>query len=146
MLAGAALLAGCRTSPPAAPRAAPGSAYLTTAEQDNRRLDRDFDRLHGRDRSRLAAARADLRDIAATERAFDRQLARLTLPSPAGATARALITANQARAALTDLAAASTTLGRLHTYDQPLAAANARVETPVRALRSQLGLPPPATD
>lgn len=44
--------------------------YLVIARAGNRRPDADFGRLQGRDRNRLAAAAADLRDIAATERLF----------------------------------------------------------------------------
>jgi hypothetical protein len=66
---------GCPTAPSPSTRpdsraAAPRCLAIATA--GNRRPDIDFDRLNGPDHERLAAARADLRDAAATERLFDR--------------------------------------------------------------------------
>ena len=163
VLAGAALLAaGCTgASGPAAAgpasRAAPAvpaispaqrkmaaRAYLAIARPANRRLDADFDGL-GDHRNDLAAAKADLRDAAATERQFDRRLLALQLPAATETVARLLVTANQARARLTTAAAASTSLSQLHRYEPRLTAANAPVEEAVRVIRSQLGLPPPET-
>ncbi|MGE5288813.1 MAG: hypothetical protein ACM3ML_16765 [Micromonosporaceae bacterium] len=72
---------------PAAGRLATGSQrqqlavrYLVIARAGNRRPDADFGRLQGRDRNRLAAAAADLRDIAATERLFDPLLRQIGFP------------------------------------------------------------------
>jgi hypothetical protein len=162
VLAGAALLAaGCSGAgqPAAAPapqanpagqaispaqRKAAARSYLAIALPANRRLETDFDGLdnhHGD----LAAARADLRDAVATERRFDRQLLALKLPAATETVARMLVTANEARARLTTAAAASTSLSQLHRYEPRLTAANAPVEEAVRAIRSQLGLPPPET-
>jgi len=163
VLAGAALLAaGCagagRPAPavPASPtapavqtlspaeRRAAAREYLAIARPANRRLDADFDGL-GDDRGNLAAARADLRDAAATERRFDRRLLALDLPPATETVARLLVTANEARARLTTAAAASTSLSQLHRYQPRLTAANQPVEEAVRVIRSQLGLPPPET-
>ena len=163
VLAGAALLAaGCSgagrpaaaaPASPAAPavqaispaqRKAAARSYLAITRPANRRLETDFDGLddHPGD---LAAAKADLRDAAATERQFDRQLLALKLPAATERVARLLVTANEARARLTTAAAASTSLSQLHRYEPRLTAANAPVEDAVRAIRSQLGLPPPET-
>jgi hypothetical protein len=119
--------------------------YLTIARAGNRRLERDFDALAGRDHGRLAAADADLRDIAATERWFDRRLAGITFPPEIERTARQLIIANQSRAILTQTAAAAASLGHMHRYLPLLARANEPVEAAVRLIRGQLGLPPPET-
>jgi hypothetical protein len=155
----ALLAAGCgggaRPGIPAGP-AAPGAGamaarrvlaaeYLTIAQAGNRRLERDFDALAGRDRGRLAAADADLRDIAATERLFDRRLAGIAFPPEIEKTARQLIIANQSRAMLTLTAAAAASLHRLHRYLPLLARANEPVEAAVRLIRGQLALPPPET-
>jgi len=107
----------------------------------NRRLDKDFERLDGRDRADLAAARADLRDIAATERLFDRRLLGIALAGRPGVTARELVRVNEARAVLTELAARSPSLGELRTYEPRLTAENAPVEREVAAIRRELGLP-----
>jgi hypothetical protein len=119
--------------------------YLAIALPANQRLEDDFDGLAGPDRNNLAAAQADLRDAAATERLFDWRLLALPLPPPTKAVARQLVNVNQARARLTVAAAASTSLRQLRGYERRLTAANAPVEEAVRVIRSQLGLPPPAT-
>ncbi|WP_042388267.1 hypothetical protein [Streptacidiphilus melanogenes] len=130
---------------PSPTHASPAAAYLAIATTGNRRLDADFDHLEDRDHANPPTARADLRDIAATERAFDQQLARLALPSAVEASARTLIRVNETRADLTARAAASTSLGQLHAAQAALTAANAPVERAVAAIRAELGLPPPDT-
>jgi hypothetical protein len=159
-LACAALLAaGCSGSGPepaptpagtAVPAAAASTralaaSYLAIAQAGNRRLEHDFDGLKGRDRDNLAAARADLRDAAATERLFDRRLLAIAFPPRTERIVRTLFAVNQARARLTDEAAASTSLGQLRAYQRQLDAANGPVEDAVRVIRGQLGLPPPDT-
>jgi len=135
---------------PAAPTLSPAERraaareYLAIARPANRRLDADFDGLRD-DRGNLAAARADLRDAAATERRFDRRQLALDLPPATDTVARLLVTANEARARLTTAAAASTSLSQLHRYQPRLTAANQPVEEAVHVIRSQLGLPPPET-
>jgi len=167
MLAGAALVtgvaAGCaaRGSPAAAgPHSASGPAvtagpspdrrgaaarYLAIAVAGNRRLEIDFDRLDGPDRSRLSAADADLRDVAATEHLFDRRLLAIAFPPATEQVVRVLFTVNESRARLTLLAARSQSLAQLRSYHRRLAAANDPVEAAVRVIRRQLGLPPPET-
>lgn len=124
---------------------AAAARYLVIAKAGNRRLDTDFGRLERRDRNRLAAAEADLRDAAATQRLFDRRLLRIVFPPQTEHVARVLYRVNQARAQLTTTAAASTSLRQLHTYERRLAAANKPVEQAVKTIRRQLGLPPPST-
>jgi hypothetical protein len=60
---------------------------VAIARPANRRLETGFDGLEDDDRDDLAAARADLRDAAATERRFDRRLLALKLPPPTEAVA-----------------------------------------------------------
>lgn len=127
-------------------RSTPAARYLAIARAGNRRLDIDFDRLEGRDRNRLAAADADLRDAASTERLFDRRLMRIAFPSRIEPVARRLYRVNQSRARLTAAAAASTSLRQLHHYQPRLEAANKPVEREVREIRRRLGLPPPPVD
>jgi hypothetical protein len=118
--------------------------YLAIAQPANRRLDHDFDDgIDGPDRDNLAAADADLRDAASTERSFDRQLVLVPLAPDTEAMARILVAVNQSRARLTSEAAASTSLAQLHAYAARLTAANVPVEDAVRVIRSELGLPPP---
>jgi hypothetical protein len=163
--AGAIAVAGCGAATPAGPahqapapsatstQLAAGAArreaaarYLAIARPANRRLDHDFDDgLDGADWNNLAAARADLRDAAATERRFDRQLLRLPLPPATEAMARILVTANESRARLTDAAARTASLAGLHAIEPRLDAANVPVEDAITVIRSELGLPPPAS-
>jgi hypothetical protein len=128
-----------------AARQALAARYLAIAQPANRQLDHDFDGLEDNDDSHLAAADADLRAAAATEQRFDRLLLGITFPAGTAAIIRILYTVNQERAQLTVTAAASTSLLQLHGYEQRLDAANQPVEKAVRAIRSQLGLPPPDT-
>jgi hypothetical protein len=118
---------------------------MVIARAGNRRLNAAFDPLEQRDRNNLVHAKADLRDAAATERLFDRRLLRIMFPSETEHVARDLYRINQARAALTSVAAASTSLRQLHAYEPRLDAANGPVEEAVRTIRRELGLPPPST-
>ena len=122
-----------------------GDRRGTCAAAGNRRLEADFDRLNGPDQADLAAARAGLQDAAATERAFDQRLARITFPAETEAIARLLVITNQSRSRLTAAAAGSVSLTRLRAFERQLAAANGPVEDAVTVLRSQLGLPSPDT-
>lgn len=139
----ATVVAGGFASGPA--RRALAARYLAIADAGNRRLDAAFGRLQRRDRNHLAAAEADLRDAAATERWFDRRLLQIVFPPRTEQVVRLLYRVNQARAALTTAAAASTSVRQFHTYQRRLNAANRPVEEAVRTIRRQLGLPPPST-
>lgn len=127
------------------PPRALATRYLAIARAGNRRLQADLDPLEKRDRSRLAAARADLSDAAATERLFDRRLLQIAFPAKLEQVARTLERVNQARASLAATAAKSTSVGELHSYEQQLDAANRPVERAVKMIRRRLGLPPPPT-
>jgi hypothetical protein len=120
--------------------------YLAIATPANRRLDHAFDALSGSDRDNLEAAKTDLRSIAVVERGFDRQLLTVGLTPDERRTAEELIASNESRAALTTRVAAAASLAQLHALEPQLTAANRPVEDKVRALRRQLGLPPPDTD
>jgi hypothetical protein len=155
---GALLLTACSAAPsgPTATSSPPGAlsapdrtalakSYLAIALPANRQLDTDFDGFDDHDHDDLAAATADLRAAAATERQFDQRLLRINLPADSEVIARLMVTANESRARLTDEAARSATLAQLRGYAHRLTAANAPVEDAVRVLRAELGLPPPDT-
>jgi hypothetical protein len=91
--------------------AGPAAQYLRIAQAANRRLEVDFDRLAGSDRARLSGAVADLADAASTERAFDRDLLRLSLPPAVELTAQNLVRANEPRAELTSTLSAYRSMG-----------------------------------
>lgn len=119
--------------------------YLAIARPANHRLDVEVDGFGDHRRDDLAKATADLRAEAATERHFDRQLARIRFPAAIESIVRALIRANRSRIALTRREARSSSLAELNTFTRRHKAADAAVETPVKALRKALGLPPPET-
>lgn len=127
------------------PRSVLAAQYLAIARPANEHLDRDFDGLADASHDDLPAAAADLRDAAATEQRFDRQLLRLELPQAEEVIARLMVSANESRARLTERAAAAPTLAALARYLPRLKAANAPVEEAVIVIRGQLGLPPPET-
>ena len=121
------------------------AGYLAVAEPANRQLDHDLDGAEDHSHDDLAAAGADLRDAAATERRFDRQLIALSFPPRTEPFVRLLYRVNQARAELTSTAAGVTSLRELRGYQRRLDAANEPVEDAVRVIRGQLDLPPPDT-
>jgi hypothetical protein len=138
--------AGQSGSTPLAParRKALARRYLAIARPANHRLDHEVDGFADHQRSDLAAAEADLRAEAVTERRFDRQLAAIPFPPWIAVMARATILANQSRAALADREARSASLARLHSYAARHRAADASVEFGVRLVRQALTLPPPS--
>jgi hypothetical protein len=163
-----ALAAGCTSSPAGSPAhsASPGPArpapvptalatgarrqalaakYLVIAKAGNHRLDIELGHLEGRDGRNLAAARRDLRAVAATERAFDQQLLRIAFPPATERFARFLYWVNQTRASLTVTAAGASSLPQLRSYERRMTQANEPVEQAVAIIRSQLGLRPPET-
>ncbi len=119
--------------------------YLAIARPANHRLDEAVDGFEDHRRDDLAKAGTDLRAQAATERWFDRQLARIRFPAEIEAMARELIRANRHRIALTRREARSASLAGLRAFTRRHRAADAAVEVPVRALRKALGLPPPSS-
>jgi hypothetical protein len=121
------------------------ASYMAIARPANHRLDVEVAAFGHHRRDNLAAAVADLRAEAATERHFDRQLARIRFPAAIAAIARALIAANRRRIALTLGQARSASLAQLRSFTGRHKAADAAVEVPVRAIRKALGLPRPST-
>jgi hypothetical protein len=121
------------------------AAYLAIARPANRRLDHAVDGFGDSKRHNLAAAAADLRSEAATERWFDQHLLRIGFPAAIKAVATAMVAANDRRITLTELEARSTSLTELGSFTTRHKAADAAVETEVRAIRLMLGLPPPST-
>jgi hypothetical protein len=121
------------------------ASYLAIARPANRRLDVAFDGYSDAAHESLARARRDLRLEAATERRFDSQLLAIAFPSWIELTARALVSVNQRRIALTERQASAPTLAAMRALDHRHRAANAAVEDEVRLIRQFLGLPPPAT-
>lgn len=143
------MVAGCASAqaPHRPPRdtKALARAYLAIAEPANHRLDVEVDAYDDAAHHDLAAAASALRAQAATERQFDRELARIGFPPRVAATARALIRVNEIRARLATREANAASIPQLLTFTGAHKVADAQVEAQVRVIRSQLGLPPPET-
>jgi hypothetical protein len=121
------------------------AAYLAIARPANHRLDVEVEAYAHHARHNLAAAEAALRAEAATERWFDRRLARIKFPPAIAATARALIGVNEIRAAMTERQAQAPSIPALLSLTSDHKAADGEVEAQVRVIRAQLGLPPPSS-
>jgi hypothetical protein len=119
--------------------------YLKIANPADRRLDIDNDGYADAEKDNLAEAKRFLLSEIATERLFDAELLRITFPPLAEQQARALASANARRITLTQHQAAAATLSALQAFNAQHKADDAAVEKPVRQLRAELGLPPPAT-
>ncbi|MGH7777300.1 MAG: hypothetical protein ACREPI_09000 [Candidatus Dormibacterales bacterium] len=147
LLVSGALWTACAPGPAAdgAARSSLATRYVAIAVAGNRRLEHDVDGFAGRDRADLVRMRADLADEAATEREFDRRLLSIAFPPAIETTARALVAANKARATLTTTAAGAASLSLVQSFVPGLEAANGAVEVQVKAIRRELGLPPPET-
>jgi hypothetical protein len=130
-------------SPQSAPRRALAAEYMALARPANHRLEVAVDGFEEHSRDDLAKALADLREQAATEQRFDRQLARIPFPRGTAAIATSLIRANRARIQLTLLEAKADSLAQLRSFAASHRSADAAVEIQVRAIRNVLGLPPP---
>ena len=119
--------------------------YMAIARPANRRLDVAVDAYEDHAHDNLAAAQSALRVQAAIERRFDRQLAAITFPPAIAATAGALISVNEIRARLAERQARAQSIPELLSFIDDHKMADAQVEAQVRAIRAQLGLPPPET-
>jgi hypothetical protein len=120
-------------------------AYLAIAEPANHRLDVEVDKYVDERHHDLAAAEAALRAQAATERRFDRDLAKIGFPPAIAATARALIGVNEIRARMAEREAQARSISELLSFGNQHKLADAQVEAQVKVIRVQLSLPPPET-
>jgi hypothetical protein len=119
--------------------------YMAIARPANHRLDVAVEAFADHAHHDLAAAEVALRLEAATERRFDRQLAAITFPPAIASTASALVRVNEIRARLTERQARARSISALLSFAANHKMADAQVEAQVRAIRAQLGLPPPET-
>jgi len=147
---GSAQPAGSSPAPtsPATPSSgtrALAALYLAIAKPANHRLDTEVNGFTDHERDNLAAAEADLRAQAATERRFDRKLLKTGFPAPVAAVVHALVRVNQNRVKLTERQARSASITQLRSFASQHKTADAAVEVQVRIIRRDLGLPPPDT-
>jgi hypothetical protein len=95
-------------------------------------------------RGNLAAAQIALMAEVTSEHAFDMSLARITFPPAVTAMAKALIRANEARAALTTKQAQSTSLIQVRSFNRRVDVSAVPVEKEVKLIRKALASPSPA--
>jgi hypothetical protein len=139
-------MAGCTTHPTGPNNGINmlASSYMAIAVPANHHLDKEVDSYNEHARDNLAVAVADLRAEVATERWFDERLLKIAFPPDIAATAKALVRVNNQRIALTTQQTQAMTIAELVAFNAKHRAADAAVETQVRIIRRQLGLPPPS--
>jgi hypothetical protein len=117
------------------------TAIMAAASQQ---LSTDMAAYTANERRHLAAAETALTAEVMSEHAFDTSLAGITFPPAIAPIAKALIQANQARAALTAEQARSTSLTRMRSFNHRAQVAGAAVQTETKLLSKALDSPPPA--
>ena len=120
--------------------------YTSIADPSDQALKAEVTAYTKNEHRSLPAARKALQKEVATELAFNNQLAELPFPPDSAVISDRLIQANQKRSQLIQEQAQAPTLARMRAMDRAHQAADATVETQVRALRAALGLPPPAAN
>jgi F0F1-type ATP synthase gamma subunit len=122
------------------------ASYTSIADPSDQALEAEVTAYTKNEHSSLPAARKALQKEVATELAFNNQLAELPFPPDTAVISDRLIQANQKRSQLIQQQAQAPTLARMRAMDGAHRAADNVVEVQVRALRSALGLPPPAAN
>ena len=120
--------------------------YTSIEGPSNKALQAEVTAYTKNEHSNLPAARQALQKELATELAFNTQLAELPFPPEAAVIFDRLTQASQKRSQLIKQQAQAPTLAQMRAMDSAHQAADATVETQLRALRAALGLPPPATN
>lgn len=120
--------------------------YTSIADPSDQALGAEVTAYTKNEHSSLPAARKALQKEVTTEVAFNKQLAELPFTPDIAVISDRLIQANQKRSQLIQQQAHAPTLARMRAMDRAHQAADAVVETQVRALRTALGLPPPSAD
>ena len=119
------------------------SQYLAVITPASQQLTTDAAAYAASEGDHLAVAEAALKAEVTSERALDASLTAFAFPPDIAPLARALIRANQARAALTAEQAASSSLTRLRSFDHRVQLANAAVQTEMKLVRTAVDAPLP---
>jgi hypothetical protein len=119
------------------------SQYLAVITPASQQLTTDAAAYAASEGDHLAVAEAALKAEVTSERALDASLTAFAFPPAIAPLARALIRANQARAALTAEQAASSSLTRLRSFDHRVQLANAAVQTEMKLVRTAVDAPLP---
>jgi hypothetical protein len=119
------------------------SHYLAVITPATQQLNTDAAAYAASEGDHLAVAEAALTAEVTSERALDANLTAFAFPPAIKPLARALISANQARATLTAEQARSSSLSRMRSFDHQVQLADAAVQTQMRLVRNAVDTPLP---
>jgi hypothetical protein len=119
------------------------SQYLAVITPATQQLNTDAAAYAASEADHLAVAEAALKAEVTSERALDSSLTAFAFPPAIAPLARALIRANQARAALTAEQAASSSLTRLRSFDHRVQLADAAVQNEMKLVGAAVDAPLP---
>ena len=119
------------------------SQYLAVITPATQQLNTDAAAYAASEGDHLAVAEAALKAEVTSERALDANLTAFAFPPAIKPLARALISANQARATLTAEQARSSSLSRMRSFDHQVQLADAAVQTEMRLVRNAVDTPLP---
>jgi hypothetical protein len=117
--------------------------YLAVITPATQQLNTDAAAYAASEGDHLAVAEAALTAEVTSERALDANLTAFAFPPAIKPLARALISANQARATLTAEQARSSSLSRMRSFDHQVQLADAAVQTEMRLVRNAVDTPLP---
>jgi hypothetical protein len=117
--------------------------YLAVITPATQQLNTDAAAYAASEGDHLAVAEAALTAEVTSERALDANLTAFAFPPAIKPLARALISANQARATLTAEQARSSSLSRMRSFDHQVQLADAAVQTQMRLVRNAVDTPLP---
>ena len=117
--------------------------YLAVITPATQQLNTDAAAYAASEGDHLAVAEAALKAEVTSERALDANLTAFAFPPAIKPLARALISANQARATLTAEQAQSSSLSRMRSFDHQVQLADAAVQTQMRLVRNAVDTPLP---
>jgi hypothetical protein len=119
------------------------SQYLAVITPATQQLNIDAAAYASSEGDHLAVAEAALKAEVTSERALDASLTAFAFPPAIAPLARALISANQARATLTAEQAQSSSLSRMRSFNHPVQLADAAVETEIKLVAAAVDAPLP---
>jgi hypothetical protein len=119
------------------------SQYLAVITPATQQLNTDAAAYASSEGDNLTVAEAALKAEVTSERALDASLTAFAFPPAIIPLARALIRADQARAALTAEQAGSSSLTRLRSFNHQVQVANAAVQTEMKLVQAAVDAPLP---
>jgi hypothetical protein len=119
--------------------------YLAVITPATQQLNTDAAAYAASEGDHLAVAEAALKAEVTSERALDASLTAFAFPPAIKPLARALISANQARATLTAEQAQSSSLSRMRSFNHQVQVADAAVQTEMTLVRTAVDAPLPGS-